>query len=255
MVSARPSRMWPFAPRSPLSVDDEAWQLETWAWLIKELGGIEDLRAIPFVVPTVDFFPPTDKQGRDRAEHVFATVKNLMGLGEWHCRLEPQHERPDAKVSDAAYLKFEAGKQSPAGTFGVEGNEVLITYDPGLTSDPVGLIATFAHELSHYLLSTKEEPPGGWDNHEFCTDLAVVYSGFGLFGAATAFRYFSGAQSWGYSKSGYLTQPEWTFALAVFFALRGQSVEDAKPWLPSHLMNGVRRAAKYLSKHPKKLPA
>lgn len=143
--------------------------------------------------------------------------------------------------------------EQPGGTFGDEGNEVVITYAPDSVDDPVGLVATLAHELSHYLLPAKDEPPGGWDNHEFCTDLCVVYSGFGLFGAATAFRYYSGAQSWGYQRSGYLTQPEWTFALAVFFALRDQPVEDAKPWLPSHLMNGVRRAAKYLAMNPAKL--
>jgi len=245
--------MWPFTARLPLTADDEEWQLETWRFLLEQLGGIDDLRSLPLVLPTKEFFPPTEAQGHPRVEHVFAQVKSLMGLKEWHCRLEAQPDKPDAKVSDAAYLKFENKTGSPAGTFGLEGNEVLITYDPGLESDPVGLVATLAHELSHYLLSTKDEPPGGWENHEFCTDLAVVYSGFGLFGAATAFRYFSGGQSWGYQRSGYLSQPEWTFALAAFFALREQPIEDARPWLPAHLMNGVRRSAKYLAQSPAKI--
>lgn len=245
--------MWPFSVRSPLTSEDEEWQLETWRFLLEQLGGIEDLRAQPLVLPTKEFFPPTEAQGHARAEHVFAAVKHLMGLDEWPCRLVPQSEKPDAKVSEVAYLKFDKDTQSPGGTFGFDGNEVVITYDPGLITDPVGLIATLAHELSHYLLSMKGEPPGGWDNHEFCTDLAVVYAGFGLFGASTAFRYFSGGQSWGYSRSGYLSQSEWTFALAIFFALRDRPVEEARPWLPPHLMNGVRRAAKYLAKHPAKL--
>lgn len=246
--------MWPFRARSPLTADDEEWQLETWVWLLNELGGLTDLRAMPFVTPTPAYFQPTDATGHDRAMHVFQTVKSLMGLDEWRCRLEPQHERPDVKVSDVAYLKAVPGAgESPLGTFGADGNEVLITYDPGLVADPVGLVATFAHELSHYLLSMKGEPPGGWDNHEFCTDLTVVYNGFGLFGAATAFRYFSGAQSWGYQRAGYLSQNEWTFALAIFFKLRGQPIDDAKAWLPSHLMNGVRRATKYLGENHEKL--
>jgi hypothetical protein len=245
--------MWPFPTRSPLKPDDENWQLETWRWLLEQLGGIDDLRTQPLVTPTRDFFPPTDAQGHNRAEHVFATVKELMGLQDWHCKLVAQLERPDAKVSDVAYLKFENNSQQPLGTFGAEENEIVITYDPGLVDDPVGLVATLAHELSHYLLSSRGEPPGGWENHEFCTDLAVVYSGFGLFGAATSFRYYSGAQSWGYSKAGYLTQSEWTFALAVYLALREQSVADAKPWLPSHLYSGVAKAAKYLASQPQKL--
>jgi hypothetical protein len=245
--------MWPFKTRSPVEQDDEEWQLETWRWLLDQLGGLEDLRAQPLVLPTKEFFPATDAKGHARAEHVFAKVKQLMGLEDWHCKLVPQPKSPDAKVSDVAYLKFDRGNWNPGGTFGIEGNEVVITYAPDSVDDPIGLIATLAHELSHYLLSAKSAPPGGWDNHEFCTDLCVVYSGFGLFGAATAFRYYSGAQSWGYQRSGYLTQPEWTFALAVFFALRNQPIEDAKPWLPSHLMSGVGRSARYFTGDPTKL--
>jgi hypothetical protein len=247
--------MWPFKARSPLTLDDEEWQLETWRWLLQELGGIDDLRSMPLVVPSEEFFPRTRAQGHARAEHVFARVKTLMGLEEWHCRLEAQPESPDAKVSDTAYLNFDSKTWNPGGTFGVEGNEVLITYSPSLIDDHVGMVATLAHELSHYLLSTKGEPPGGWDNHEFCTDLAVVYAGFGLYGAASAFRFHSNNQGWGYQRSGYLTQTEWTFALAVFFALRDQPVDVAKPWLPSHLLNGVRRASKYLAANPAKLGA
>ena len=245
--------MWIFATRSPLTPEDEEWQLETWRWLIEQLGGLDDLRAQPFVSPTRAFFPPTDATGHQRVEFVFATIKRLMGLQKWHCELVAQAHAPDPKVSEVAYLKFDKGTRSPGGTFSVEGNKVVITYDPGLVDDPVGLVATLAHELSHYLLSAKSEPPGGWSNHEFCTDLCVVYSGFGLFGAATAFRYYSGNRSWGYSKAGYLTQSEWTFALAVFFALRDQPIEQAKAWLPPHLMNGVRRSSKYLAKNPAKL--
>jgi hypothetical protein len=239
--------MWPFKTRSPLSSDDEEWQLETWRWLLEQLGGIDDLRAQPLVLPNADFFPPIDARGHERAEHVFETIKQLMGLQSWHCKLVPQPDRPDARVSDVAYLKFENGTEQALGTFGAEGNEIVITYDPGLIGDPVGLVATLAHELSHYLLSAKGEPPGGWENHEFCTDLGVVYSGFGLFGAATAFRYYAGAQGWGYSKAGYLSQVEWSFALAVYLALRDQPVADAKPWLPSHIYAGVVRATKYLA--------
>jgi hypothetical protein len=240
--------MWPFKQRSPLSVDDEEWQFETWRWLIEQLGGVEDLRARPLVTPTREFFPPTEAQGHQRAEHVFAATKKLMGLQDWHCKLAAQPEGPDPKVSEVAYLKFEKDRRSPLGT-------VLITYDPKLVNDPVGLVATLAHELAHYLLSHKGAPPGGWDNHEFCTDLAVVYTGFGLFGTATAFRYFAGQQSWGYSKAGYLTQPEWTFALAIFLAIRGQSVAETKSWLPSHLLSGTARAAKYLSSKPERIEA
>jgi hypothetical protein len=219
--------------------------------MMERLGGIEDLKQSELVLPTPEFFPRTDTEGHARAQFVFERVKELARMPEWPCKLVAQPPRPDARVSDIAFLKQSGGL--PLGTFGVDGNEVVITYDPGSLDDPISLVSTLAHELSHYLLSSKGEPPGGWDNHEFATDLAVVYLGFGLFSATTAFRYYSGSHAWGYSRQGYLSQSELTFALAVFVALRDQPISDLKPWLAPHLMSGIAKSARYLAQNPERL--
>ncbi|MDX6851136.1 hypothetical protein SCD92_17290, partial [Gilvimarinus sp. SDUM040013] len=60
---------------------------------------------------------------------------------------------------------------------------------PARTS-PTQLVATFAHELSHYLTCTANEPPpGGWDNWEFATDIAATFLGFGVFMANSSFNF------------------------------------------------------------------
>ncbi|MDH4318404.1 MAG: hypothetical protein OEV64_08445 [Desulfobulbaceae bacterium] len=44
------------------------------------------------------------------------------------------------------------------------------------------MIATFAHELSHYLIATAPEPPpGGWESWKFATDIGATFLGFGIF--------------------------------------------------------------------------
>lgn len=247
-------RWWSSKAKSLLDADDEEWQIETWRWLISMMGGIEDLNQSPLVTPTRAFFPPTDARGHARAEHVFAVVKEHARLGEWTCRLIAQPERPQARVNEITALR-PAGGHMPLGTFGVDGNEVVITYDSASLKDPAVLIATLAHELAHYLLATfPETPPGGKDNVEFATDLATVYLGFGLFGTNTAVQFQQhqdvGSQGWSLSRQGYLTEAEWCFALAVFLRLRGLGIDDAKPYLKDYLVGQLRQSLSYLDGKP-----
>jgi hypothetical protein len=236
---------WPFKPKSILEPEDEAWHLETWQWMLARWGGIEDLKRSPFVTPTREFFPASDATGHARAEVAFERVKAHAKMASWSCRLVAQPRKPELRVSDRIALT--PVDWSPAGTFGSDGSEVMITYDPGLLNDPWGLVATLAHELAHYRMhSGKLDPPGGEEMEEFATDLAVVYLGFGLFGANTAFRFTGRSDGWSWRQQGYLRREDWIFALAVFFALRGEPVGMAQKFMPSELFGLLGKAGRYL---------
>ena len=248
-------RLWPWGNRPFLDAEDEAWQAETWAWFLRHFGGLDDLRRSPLVAPTRHFFPPSDATGHERAAHVFEQVKRHARMPDWHCRLEPQAERPEAQVGEFSILNFDKG--DPAGTFSVQGNEVVITYDPAAVGDPANLVATLAHELCHYRLKTiRELPPGGEAMEEPATDLATVYFGFGLFGAACAFNFLQHgdtfSQGWRWRRLGYLSPRAWCYGLAMFLTLRGETAEVAKPFLQPHLLSDVREAAAYLQRRPER---
>ncbi|HEV2678720.1 MAG TPA: hypothetical protein VGV37_29600 [Aliidongia sp.] len=247
-------RLWPVRSRSFLETDDEIWQAETWRWLLDRMGGLDDLKRSPLVVASRSFFPPTEATGEARVAHVFDSVKRHARMPEHECRLMAQPERPESRVAQFTHLKPIEG-HLPLGTFRVDGNGALITYDPAMIDQPVKLVATLAHELAHYRLAVLGEmPPGGEPNLEFATDLATVYLGFGLFGANTAFQFeqhgdaFS--QGWRWSRQGYLTEREWLFALAVFFHLRGEPVAVAKPHLTPTRYKDLRRAGGHVGRHP-----
>ncbi len=240
---------WPFRERTFLDPDDEEWQIETWKWFLDKFGGIPDLKHSSLVLPTRQYFPPTDKTGHERAEFIFECVKHLARMPDWPCRLVAQPRRAELRVGDITTLK--PITHAPAGTFGFEGNEVVITYQPADIDNPGVLIATLAHELAHYLLLRwRTDIPGGDDVHELTTDLLTVYMGFGVFGASTAFNFSQHqdvmSQGWQWSRHGYLNERAWVFGQAVFLELRGETAETVKPFLKAHLYSDLTEAIRYL---------
>ena len=245
--------MWPFRSRSILEEDEEAWQVDTWRWMLEEKGGLPDLKRAQLVLPTPAFFPATELTGHDRVAHIFERIKDLAGLGDWPCRLLAQPDRGGLTVNPVTALK--ARRSAPAGTYLREGNIAEISYDPKLVADPWGLVATLAHELSHYFFDGyRKMPPGGAEGIEPATDLGVVYLGFGLFAANSAFQFQQTqdfqSQGWSYSRLGYLKEREWVFALAVFLVLREIDPKPATAHLKPHFASQLKRTIRYLNDNP-----
>lgn len=247
-----------FRPKNYLEADFEGWTLETWAWLMRNLGGMERLAVTQLATPSRDFFPPSEATGHARAQHVLDCVKLAMGVPDWPCELQAFSSREAQKVSEFVIVP---GSRKPLGTFeyNAEG-DVIIRYDAKLVDQPGALVATLAHELSHYLVSRVEEPiVGGHEAEELVTEICVAYAGFGLFAIANAvaFRGFGDtfAQGWQVTGGGYLSQRTWAFALAVFLLLKNENPAIADRWLVGDLAKMTRDAARHLARNPEKLAA
>ena len=245
--------MFDFLKSKPLlSQSDIEFQLATFKWLLKNFGGDDFYKATKLVLPTKEYFPSKVNSPEGVATETFEAVKKHAGLENWTCKLEVQEE--DANPIVAPTLAIQNAPTSPQGTFhATEENEVIITYNPALASQPIQLVATFAHELSHYLTATsKEEPPGGWDNWEFATDIAATFLGFGVFMANSAFNFSqfsnSDSQGWKSNRSGYLSESEHVYALAIFIELKGLPVDSASIHLKPHLKKILKKAHKELIK-------
>ena len=111
---------------------------------------------------------------------MFDQVKRYCGMSDWEVDLVPD-DNPLAETSPVSAAMI-APQKHALGTFAVAGSRIQISYVPSLLQRPDRLIATFAHELAHYLLATAAEtPPCAEDEIEFLTDLAAVYLGLESF--------------------------------------------------------------------------
>jgi hypothetical protein len=206
------------------------------------------------VLPSKDYYPPTETKGAERGRYIFERTMLLMGLADWPCRLEPYERIPaNQKVADYNFIR---GPAAPNGTFRVEDGEAVISYALDLVDNPQHLIATLAHELSHYMVACIRQPiPGGRDVHELTTELGVAYAGFAVFNANRAFAFeghhSAGGHGWSSARNGYFSERSWAFSLAVFLALK----DEEPPWrlLKPSVADLTRGAQRYLKRRPELL--
>ncbi len=239
-----------FKTKPLLSEEDREFQHACYTWLLKHFGGDDFYKEAQLVLPNKDFFPAQVDSAEEAAQATFVQVKKFAGMDEWPCTLVSQEEDPNLVVAPTVVVQNTV--HNPLGTFSAsEGNEVTITYNPKLATDSIQMVATFAHELSHYLTGTAPEaPPGGWDNWEFATDICATFLGFGIFVANSAFTFQQhtsvDSQGWKTSGGGYLSEAEHSYALALFLNLKKIPIEHALEYCDTNIKSNLKRAHKEL---------
>ena len=239
-----------FRSKPMLTNEGSDFQLAVFSWLLKHFGGKDFYTDAVLVLPTQDFFPSKVSSDDEAAITTFNAVKKYAGLEEWPCLLKKQEEDVDVRIAPTMILQN--APHNPLGTFqATSSDNVVITYNPSIVRNPTQLVATYAHELAHYLTgSANEVPPGGWDNWEFATDIAATFLGFGIFMANSAsnFQQYSGVdgQGWTHSRNGYLSIAEHIYALAIFLALKDIPVQSAIPHLKPNLKKLLKKSVSEL---------
>ncbi len=235
-----------FKKKPLIHTEAKDFQIDCYKWLLTYFGGADFYEATHLILPTKQFFPANASSPEELAFETFGKVKEYAGMEKWPCRLELQEEDPDVVVAPTVVLQNT--ECNPLGTFREnEENEIVITYNPVLNSNPTQMVATFAHELSHYLTSSAPvPPPGGYENWEFATDICSSFLGFGIFAANAAFNFSQytdiDSQGWQTTGGGYLSEQEHSYALAIFLLLREVSPDIVYPYCDTNIKAYVKNA-------------
>jgi hypothetical protein len=237
-----------FWRREPLLDDDTAaWLLACYGWLLRSFGGMPGLREARLVLPIDAHFPARGLAGHALAQDLFDRTREHAGMQNWRCQLVAQP--PPLPEELVRGVPLHRGTHPPLGTFSAADHEVRISYAPQLLTRPEQLIATFAHELAHYLIATASEaPPGGVDLLEQATDVAAGFLGFGVFLANAAFGFEQiqtgdGWIGWRSERAGYLSEREHAFGLAIFLELLGIPTSEASRHLDPNPRAYLKRAS------------
>lgn len=232
------------------------WVFDTYAWALETFGTDLFYQHTELVLPNDQFFPDNLKEVDDVAERIFTAVRKHGGMEDWPCRLIKQEEDTDPHIGPALLIR--GAPSGPAGTFSMSGGKsptIEISYNPSQLERPESLIATFAHELAHYLIhSVDSRPPGGDEFEEHATDLVAVFMGFGVFLANSAFTFSQftdvDSQGWRTYAQGYLSESELTYCLAIFLHLKRIDQSIVEPYLDRNLKKVLKKAVKEMQNLP-----
>jgi hypothetical protein len=229
-------------------VNDEqrVWLENAGAWLVKEFD--IQLSQVTIVLPTQEFFPDTYRGEEEDVRKLLHRVCSYMKVSPDRLSLEllpgEHHELRDHLPS------FEASHKGAAGQYHDDGDTSRISLSADHLRDPMSLVAVIAHELGHVLLLADKKIARDRKDHEYLTDLLTVLLGLGIFTANSAFRFtqWTGGfkQGWRVQRLGYLTEPMFAYALALFAWTRGETRPDWSKYLEGNIKHHLKPGLSYL---------
>ena len=215
-----------FKPKLPIELSSKAWIEFRWRWLGEHVGW--DLMRDTSTL-TLEDFPELEDLTDESAHRIFERIASQFRISCSTVRIR--------LVSDNEMPKLPSGESLALGLYCLpEGSDpaATISISKLLLDEPPLLVATIAHELAHHLLLSGPDPLCGADehDHEFLTDLVLVFAGFGLFVAnCTVSEHFErDGDSFSYriSRQGYLSSLQAGYALGLQTWMRG---DHSPAWL------------------------
>jgi hypothetical protein len=236
-----------FSSPPPPDPAARGWIHRRLRWLGEEFGS-DRLIENPLIEPTPAFFPdPYDASPR-AAGRMFRRVCEYMDVPPGIVKLHFYGENAPELVNDAGYLL-----PGSAGTYQEAEDCFVIRLNRDELAQPMDLVGTMAHELSHLrLMGENRADPDAFDN-ELLTDLTAVYFGFGIFLVNSPRAWPSQLGLWPGTRMHrpeYMSLPMIAYALAAIAQLRFEE----KPAWSNHLHRSAkaefRAAMRFMARNP-----
>ncbi len=140
---------------------------------------------------------------------------------------------------------------STAGLYIENDDSYYIALNAMNLENPLALVATMAHELSHVHLLGHGRISSEVEDHEPLTDLLTVFLGFGIFTANAVLHEVNWTRGnwsgWSMSTSGYLDMRTFGYALAKFALARNENPPAWIKELRLDVRDAFQKSCRYLT--------
>jgi len=217
------------------------WLYDLYAWSLTEFGSDYFYQNTMLVEPTDRHFPGRVNDPHTMADLILTQVKRYTGVDTWPVNLIDRNQ-VDFDVNQLPTLPEVLDSNSEAAA-------LVMLYEPVQVRNPEVMIANFSHLLAHHIgYLASEKPPCDDDNWLHAAELVAVYLGFGLMLANTANPYRGGGCARCVSplteRTGYLSEDEVAYALAIFSVLKGIPTKSITSHLKRSLVPFYKKAVK-----------
>ena len=219
--------------------------------------GKKKIKQVKVLTPTPDDFPIKYNGLNESAFSTLKIVAQQMELNSEDILLniysEGQTELDTGGVvGNRLFLQnIETEKYSGGLYFGKqEDNKYHIAIEKKILKDSISIVATLAHEIAHIKLLGEKRID---KNNEDLTDLITIVFGLGIFNANVSFQTKRDYDSWGWSKSGYLSQMEWGYGLALFAYIRGEKNPEWVNFLSKNIQSDFKKSFEFIHNNPTKI--
>lgn len=192
-------------PKLTITEEDKNWVETNLLWL-GEVFGFDRIIQQPFVLPILDQFPYTNLKDEEQFEALLCQLCNSIGIDRSEIAI--LFFKEEKKVWTVGDGKSTAGYYSEVK---LNNKKYRVAIDENNLNDFERLVNVLMHELMHVKLLGGKFVSNNEADMEGFNDLAVIYYGFGVFMANSAFRNFNN----NLSRVGYLPDDVIAYANAL----------------------------------------
>jgi hypothetical protein len=232
-------------PKLPVTEERQRW-IDRSFLRLASLVGVQRLLEATVVLPTPEHFPDRYDRSEDALRRMFCCVAILMQMNPADIDLTLFLT---GEGMTREFLPFFSGPSSAAGGLYHHDPTVRpqISINQDQMKDPVALVAKLAHELGHVILLRPGLVGRDDPDMEQLNDLLMVFLGFEIFTANSAFRFKqysdNTSQGWSATRLGYLSEKELGYALSRFAFERGERKPAWMPFLATNIASYMKRSA------------
>jgi len=207
---------------------DKAW-IEDAFLFFESTYDRQFLKAVQIIEPTVEFFPRKFEGNEGDAQYLFEQVAKYMDINTSNIELYFFGEAPMEFEDEGTIAVHDPGNDASQkgyalGKYQESKDKIRIGIELSTLKNAQSVVATLAHELSHYCLLAEGRIK---ENDEFLTDLHTIALGFGIFTSNSIFQFhqWQGVthQGWQFNRSGYIPEEVAAYAMAMFNVYQGNT--------------------------------
>lgn len=248
---------WNKKNKLPVTPEDREWVEDKLLAIKSIFTEVDYYKNIETILPTKRFYDKEFDGTEDDAWFILEQTKIYMDIPHEGIKLEFFSNSP-IEMADGTLLSTPSDNMQgtwigATGTYQSKGEEIIISIEKEQLKNPLELIATMSHELSHYILLYE-----GWilENDEYLTDLLAVAYGFGIFIGNTRFNFstFSNLKGsgWQMSRKGYLPEQVVAYAMAWLSVYRNENT-DWKKFLNKSMLKYFEQSVQYIESNRDKI--